>query len=450
MPLAVVLVLLVVGSILFHLFSPWTFTPLASNWSMVDFTVDITLWVTGFVFVSVNLFMAYSVYKYRHKKGARATYEPENKKLETWLTVLTAVGVAAMLTPGLFVWGRFVQVPDGAMVVEAIGQQWHWTYRYPGADGKFGEVDAERISEDNPFGMDPEDPHGQDDVLVYNPEAHIPLGRPVKFLLRSKDVLHDFAVAQFRVKMDLVPGMQTFLWLTPTKTGRFEVLCEELCGIAHFAMRGAVVVDERDDFDQWLAKQPTYAEEVAAKPADPKLGATSYTVCATCHGQQGQGEVAMNAPKLAGQSPWYLKHQLQNFKAGIRGAHAGDVFGQQMAAMAATLVDAAAIDNVVAYIGTLPDEPAPATITGDVDNGRKHYAVCAYCHGADGHGIRATNAPRTAGMSDWYLERQIHNFKQGIRGSHPQDYYGFQMEMMANSVVDDQTVEDIIAYINTL
>ena len=121
MPLAVVLVLLVVGSILFHLFSPWTFTPLASNWSMVDFTVDITLWVTGFVFVAVNLFMAYSVYKYRHKKGARATYEPENKKLETWLTVLTAVGVAAMLTPGLFVWGRFVQVPDGAMVVEAIG-----------------------------------------------------------------------------------------------------------------------------------------------------------------------------------------------------------------------------------------------------------------------------------------------------------------------------------------
>ena len=272
MPLAVVLILLVVGSILFHLFSPWTFTPLASNWSMVDFTVDITLWVTGFVFVSVNLFMAYSVLRYRHKKGAKANYEPENKKLETWLTLLTAVGVAAMLTPGLFVWRQFIQVPDDAMVVEAIGQQWHWTYRYPGKDGRFGQVNAERISDDNPFGIDPEDPHGQDDVLVYNPEAHVPLGRPVKFLLRSKDVLHDFAVAQFRVKMDLVPGMQTFTWLTPTKIGRFEVLCEELCGIAHFAMRGAVVVEDPEDFNQWLAKQPTYAQEAMAMPGDPALG----------------------------------------------------------------------------------------------------------------------------------------------------------------------------------
>ena len=90
MPFAVVLILLVVGSILFHILSPWTFTELASNWAMVDFTVDITLWVTGVVFVAVNLFMAFCVIKFRHKKGARATYEPENKKLETWLTGLTA------------------------------------------------------------------------------------------------------------------------------------------------------------------------------------------------------------------------------------------------------------------------------------------------------------------------------------------------------------------------
>ena len=114
MPLAVVLILLVVGSLLFHVLSPWTFTELASNWGMVDFTVDITLYVTGFVFVAVNLFLAYSVIKYRHKEGQTATYEPENKKLEIWLTALTAVGVAAMLTPGLFVWATFVSVPEGA------------------------------------------------------------------------------------------------------------------------------------------------------------------------------------------------------------------------------------------------------------------------------------------------------------------------------------------------
>ena len=174
MPFAVVLILLVVGSILFHLLSPWTFTPLASNWAMVDVTVDITLYVTGLIFVAVNLFMAYCVIKFRYKEGARSTYEPENTKLENWLTFLTALGVVAMLTPGLFVWAQFVDVPEEAHEVEVVGQQWHWTYRYPGADGKFGEVDNERIAPDNPFGMDPDDPNGQDDVLVYNPEAHLP------------------------------------------------------------------------------------------------------------------------------------------------------------------------------------------------------------------------------------------------------------------------------------
>ena len=280
MPFAVVLILLVVGSILFHFLSPWYFTELASNWAMVDLTMDITFYVTGFVFVAVNLFMAYCVIKFRYKKGARSTYEPENKKLEYWLTGLTAVGVAAMLTPGLFVWAKFVDVPEEAHIVEAVGQQWHWTYRYPGEDGKLGEVDAERISNENPFGIDPEDPNGQDDIVVYNPEAHVPLGKPVKFLLRSKDVLHNFTVAQFRVKMDLVPGMNTFMWLTPTKTGRFELLCEELCGVGHFAMRGAVVVDEQDDFDSWLAQQPTFAEQNSRVAGNAAIGAAQYAVCA--------------------------------------------------------------------------------------------------------------------------------------------------------------------------
>ncbi len=110
------------------------------------------------------------------------------------------------------------------------------------------------MTHDNPFGMDPDDPLGRDDILVYNPEVHLPVNVPVKVNLRSKDVLHDFAVAQFRVKMDLVPGMETYLWFEPTVTGTYEVLCEELCGIAHHTMRGAVVVDEQADFDAWVAR----------------------------------------------------------------------------------------------------------------------------------------------------------------------------------------------------
>ena len=450
MPLAVVLILLVVGSVLFHLLSPWTFTELASNWGMVDFTVDITLYVTGVVFVAVNLFMAYCVIKFRYKKGARATYEPENKKLEGWLTGLTAIGVAAMLTPGLFVWASFVDVPEEAHVVEAVGQQWHWTFRLPGEDGKLGEVDAERISDENPFGMDPEDPNGQDDVLVNNGEVHVPIDKPVKFLLRSKDVLHDFAVAQFRVKMDLVPGTNTFLWLTPTKIGRYEILCEELCGIAHYTMRGAVVVEESDDYQTWLGNQPTFHDLLNKPAGNATIGAAQFSVCASCHGQQGEGIAAMNAPKIAGQSAWYLKRQIMNYKKGLRGTHADDVFGQQMIGMVATLADEQAVDNVVAHIQTLPDSAASATIDGDVASGQKHYNICAYCHGKDGMGIQAMNAPRAAGMSDWYMARQIQNFKDDVRGGHLQDYYGKQMGFMGDNLHDEQAINDVIAYINTL
>ena len=111
MLLAVVIILLVVGSVLFHFLSPWYFTPLASNWELVDFTVDITFLVTGIVFVATNLFMAYCIIRFRHREGHKADYDPENTKLESWLTAVTAVGVAAMLAPGLVVWGQFVTVP---------------------------------------------------------------------------------------------------------------------------------------------------------------------------------------------------------------------------------------------------------------------------------------------------------------------------------------------------
>lgn len=450
MPLAIALILLVVGSLAFHFLSPWYFTPLASNWSQIDDTIDLTFVVCGIVFVAVNLFMAYAIVKYRAREGQRATYDPENKKLETILTVVTTIGVAAMLTPGLFVWAEFVNVPDDAIEIEAIGQQWHWTYRLPGEDGEFGDVDPKHMTHDNPFGMNPEDPLGQDDVLVYNPEVHLPINVPVKVNLRSKDVLHDFAVAQFRVKMDLVPGMETYLWFEPTVAGSYEVLCEELCGIAHHTMRGAVVVEEQADFDAWVAEQPTYMETQNVVAGNAAVGAAQYAVCAACHGQQGEGLQALNAPKIAGQEPWYLKRQLQNYKAGLRGAHEDDVFGRQMAPMAGILINDAAIDNVIAHIETFPDNPSPSTVDGDVVNGQRLYNTCAYCHGRDAQGIRAINAPRMAGMTDWYLASQLKNFRAGVRGEHPQDFYGKQMGFMGRSIQNDKLVNDLVAYINTL
>jgi len=132
MAVALVLVAVVVGSVLFHLLSPWWWTPIASNWSYIDHTLVITFWITGIVFAAVVLFMAYCVFRFRHRDGARAHYEPESRRLELWLTIVTAVGVAAMLTPGLFVWAKFVNVPDEATDIEVVAQQWQWSYRLPG------------------------------------------------------------------------------------------------------------------------------------------------------------------------------------------------------------------------------------------------------------------------------------------------------------------------------
>lgn len=451
MPFIIAIVLLVIVSLLLHFLSPWYLTPIASNWGSIDDTINITFWVTGFVFVAVNLFMAYAVYRFRYNTQRRAKYEPENKKLEIWLTLATSLGVAAMLAPGLFVWADFVQVPEEAHEVEVLGQQWQWSFRYPGADGVLGAADSQHITPENPFGMVEDDPAGRDDVLVSGQQMHLPVDRPVKLLLRSKDVLHDYAVAQFRVKMDLVPGSVTYMWLTPTVTGTYDILCEELCGLGHHVMRGKVVVDDAAAYDAWLATQPTFAQTQQQVAGDAAQGQAMYAVCAACHGQNGEGNVTLNAPRLAGQEDWYMRRQLNYFKAGVRGSDPRDVYGAQMRPMASTLATDAMVANVAAYIESLPATPAQDTITGDVANGRKLFEpTCGVCHSANGEGIWAVNAPKLAGMNDWYLARQLQNFKNGIRGTHPDDEYGFQMTSMVQALADDQAINDVVAYINTL
>lgn len=260
---ALILVFVVIGSVLFHLLSPWWSTPIASNWQYIDNTVNLSFWITGIVFAAVVLFLAYCVFRFRHREGSRAMYEPENQKLELWLTVGTAVGVAALLAPGLYVWGQFVRPPAGATEIEVVGQQWQWAFRLPGKDGRLGTTDPQYITADNLLGVSPYDPNGRDDVIISDPEIHLPLGKPVKVVLRSIDVVHDFYVPEFRAKMDMVPGMETYFWFTPTKTGTFEILCAGYCGVGHPMMRGTVVVDTESNYQAWLQHQKTFAELTA-------------------------------------------------------------------------------------------------------------------------------------------------------------------------------------------
>tara|TARA_B100000029_G_scaffold502669_1_gene578328 strand:- start:876 stop:1721 length:846 start_codon:yes stop_codon:yes gene_type:complete len=264
MIVASVLVLVILGSVAFHFWTPWWWTEVASNWGNIDGTIILTFWVTGAVFCAVCLFMAYCVWRFRYKKDRKAEYEPENSRLEWLLTILTTIGVCALLAPGLAVWSKYVNVPDDAIDLEVMGQQWYWNYRLPGEDGILGLTDLRNITDENPFGINLDDPNGLDDILIQADDLHILIDQPVKMNLRSIDVLHDFYIPQFRAKMDMVPGMVTYYWFTPIRTGNFDILCMEYCGTGHYAMRGRVQVDEKEAYNEWLSEQITFKEMMAS------------------------------------------------------------------------------------------------------------------------------------------------------------------------------------------
>lgn len=342
MVMAVALIVIVVASLAFHIASPWWTTPLASNWQRMDDTLSITLLITGIFFVAINLFVAYALWQYRHRDGRRAAYEPDNKKLERRLLVGTTLGIMALLAPGLFVYAEYIRAPDDALVVEALGKQWEWHFRFPGASGKLGLTNVNHVNASNPFGLDPDDPVGRENLLVTG-DLHLPLNKPVKMLLRSQDVLHDFYVPQFRARMNIVPGMVTSFWFTPTKAGRYEIMCAQLCGVGHYNMRGYVVVEDEATFLKWLEAQPTFtatldkpragsaATAARGREALPAQGqALAQTKgCVACHSADGKPGVGPTWKGLYGKTETmadgssahvddaFLKNEIRNPQARV-------------------------------------------------------------------------------------------------------------------------------------
>ncbi len=175
-----------------------------------------------------------------------------------------------------------------------------------------------------------------------------------------------------------------------------------------------------------------------------------YQTCASCHGAQGEGNAAMQAPALAGQSATYIARQLNYFKSGIRGGDQSDTLAQQMRAMAGTLPGEEAVQSVSLFLANLPRTQPAATISGDGDKGYKLYNMkCGACHGPNGQGNEALKAPALAGVGDAYLARQFTLFKTGARGSQPEDKPGRQMKMMSTHLSNDD-LHDVLAYINTI
>jgi len=190
--------------------------------------------------------------------------------------------------------------------------------------------------------------------------------------------------------------------------------------------------------------------QAALAAGDIEKGKTLYAICSACHGANGEGNAALNSPANAGQDPWYMIRQLKNFRVGIRGAHPDDAFGAQMRPMAMVLADEQDIADVVAYITSL-DMPEPAkTIEGDLELGRQAYETCVPCHGDKGQGAMALDSPRLSNQHDWYIVRQLENFKAGIRGGHQNDIYGAQMRIMSQMLETDARVRAVSAYIATM
>ena len=268
---AIIFTLIIVASIVFHFWSPWWWTPVASNWGNIDDTIVLTFWVTGAVFVAVCLFMSYCVWAYRYRPDRKSEYKPEDSKLEFRLTWLTALGVIALLAPGLVVWNKYISVPDDALKIEVVAYQWGWNYRLPGDDGILGKTSVGLITDENPYGLDPNDPNSMDDILVMDADLHLKINQPVKVELRSLDVLHNFYIPQFRAKMDTLPGIITFYWFIPEVKGDYEILCAEYCGTGHYAMRGKVLVDEEKDYLNWLSKQVSFEKMIAKNNLGKKL-----------------------------------------------------------------------------------------------------------------------------------------------------------------------------------
>ena len=207
----------------------------------------------------------------------------------------------------------------------------------------------------------------------------------------------------------------------------------------------------------WHAMQPScvkscppFVASPSVRAADAAAGTAAYAICAACHGPEGEGNVAMNAPKIAGQEPWYLERHLAAYREGLRGTARGDTYGAQMRPMAMAVANPEAVANLIAHIGTLPVRDSPPTVAGDPGAGRTGYLVCAACHGQAAEGNEQMAGPRLAGQNDWYLVRQIQNYNKGLRGYDPKDIYGNQMRPMAATLATDKAISDVVAYINTL
>jgi cytochrome c oxidase subunit II len=215
-----------------------------------------TLWVTGVIFVLAQLALAFAALRFRDR-GRPARFLRGNNALEVLWTSATLVLFIGLSVLGRRAWTdtRLGAAPADSVQVEVTTTQFVYTFRYPGADGKFGRLDPNLVSAGagNPLGLDPSDPAGKDDIVV--PVLTVPVDRPVELLIRSQDMVHNFFVRELRLQQDAVPGMVIPMHFIADRTGRYEIVCTQLCGQGHSTMRSFLNVVSEPEYENFLKQQ---------------------------------------------------------------------------------------------------------------------------------------------------------------------------------------------------
>ena len=216
-------------------------------------------WLMIALFVGWIGYFLYVLWRFRGGRNKKADYIGVKTHASTWIE-LAVVVVEAVLLIGLAIplWAKMVDklpTEQESTVLRVIAQQFAWNARYPGKDGVFGKQEFKLVTPANRFGLDANDPKGKDDLLIMN-ELHVPLGKPVFIHLSSLDVIHSFKVIAFRTTQDAIPGMSIPLWFKPTRIGKYQINCAQLCGMGHYSMsQGFITVETPEKYQEWVASK---------------------------------------------------------------------------------------------------------------------------------------------------------------------------------------------------
>jgi len=218
----------------------------------IDSIIKIIFWLTGAVFILTQGTYIYYLIAYRRRPGVPAHYSHGNNTLEIiWTTAPTIVFLALAIYSNR-VWEQIHRpAPDNALTIDVSSYQFGWQFRYPGVSGKLAPMDVRKITPENPFGTDAENPKTSQDVITT--DFVIPVGRPVHVLLHARDVIHSFYIPEFRLYQDCVPGRTIgWVWFQAIQTGDFQLACNQLCGTGHYNMKAPIKVVSEEEFQKWL------------------------------------------------------------------------------------------------------------------------------------------------------------------------------------------------------